>query len=121
MTAYTMHYSPHKATQGGLISPGYLYSYHTCVLDDKEAEMGLHAPNVIMININIHTVNNVIGSILSKYPVNLALSVSGLRESTLHATLSFTLTPCKSMESGLAFQNDSHSFPGNCKLLISKH
>ena len=32
------------------------------------------------------------------------------RESSLQATLSITLTPCKSMEGGLAFQGDSHSF-----------
>ena len=31
-------------------------------------------------------------------------------ESYLHATLSFTLTPCKSTEGGLAFQGDSHCF-----------
>ena len=32
------------------------------------------------------------------------------RNSTLHATLSLTLTPCKSIQGGLAFQGDSRSF-----------
>ena len=32
------------------------------------------------------------------------------RQSTLHATLSLTLTPCKSMQGGLGFQGDSRSF-----------
>ena len=32
------------------------------------------------------------------------------RESSLPTILSITLTPCKSMEGGLVFQRDSHSF-----------
>ena len=32
------------------------------------------------------------------------------RQSTIHATMGLTLTPCKSMQGGLGFQGDSRSF-----------
>ena len=38
------------------------------------------------------------------------------RQSTLQATLSLTLTPCKSMQGGLGFQEDSRSFHTGFKM-----
>ena len=42
--------------------------------------------------------------------INVPGNASPPWESSLHATLNVTLTPCKSMEGGLEFQKDSHSF-----------
>ena len=53
-----------------------------------------------------YTYNGVVGTPGNASPP----CVLRYRESSLHETLSITLTPCKSMEGGLAFQGDSHSF-----------